>query len=125
MGHDLARRCSAAWDSALHRYRAMFPGKEFSAPFFIQYGPGNTQTVDGADKYLYSVSTDGYTYNGSYLRLARVPLDEVQRARDWQFYHGPVGGSDAALDEFADQRDARARRPSTGSASRPSSTCRA
>ena len=81
------------WDTAKHRYRAMFPGKQFSAPFFIQYGPGNTQTVDGADKYLYSVSTDGYTYNGSYLRLARVPLDKVQRARDWQFYHGPVGGS--------------------------------
>ena len=80
------------WDSSLHRYRAMFPGQEFSAPFFIQYGPGNTHTVDHGDKYLYSVSTDGYTYNGSYLRLARVPIHEVQNPRAWQFYAGPVGG---------------------------------
>ena len=52
----------------------MFPGQSFSAPFFIQYGPGNTQTVDGGDKYLYAVSNDGYAYNGNYLHLARVPL---------------------------------------------------
>jgi len=47
------------WEGTLGRYKAMFPGQSFSAPFFIQYGPGNTQTVDGADKYLYSVSNDG------------------------------------------------------------------
>lgn len=80
------------WDSAAHRYRAMFPGQGFT-PFFIQYGPGNTQTVDGGSKYLYAVSTDGYAYNGNFLRLARVPLTEVQNAKAWQFYHGPVGGN--------------------------------
>lgn len=82
-----------AWSNRLHRYRAMFPGHQFSAPFFIQYGPGNTHTVDGADRYLYAVSTNGYTYNGSYLRLARVPLNKIQRARAWQYYHGAVGGA--------------------------------
>jgi hypothetical protein len=71
----------------------MFPGQSFSAPFFIQYGPGNTQTADGADKYLYAVSTDGYAYDGNYLHLGRVPLNKVQRAGAWQFYHGSVGGS--------------------------------
>ena len=76
----------------LHRYKAMFPGQSFSAPFFIQYGPGNTQTVDGANKYLYAVSNDGYAYNGNYLHLARVPLNKVQTTSAWQFYHGTVGG---------------------------------
>ncbi len=81
------------WVAKVHRYRAMFPGNQFSAPFFIQYGPGNSHTVDGANRYLYSVSTDGYTYDGNYLHLARVPLNEVQQAKAWQFYHGRVGGS--------------------------------
>jgi hypothetical protein len=80
------------WNPTLHRYDAMFPGRTFSAPFFIQYGPGNTQTVDGADKYLYVVSTDGYVYNGSELYLARVPLDKIQTRSAWQFYDGAPGG---------------------------------
>ena len=80
------------YDGNLKRYRAMFPGQAFSAPFFIQYGPGNTQTVDGADKYLYAVSNDGYAYNGNSLRLARVPLTRIQQAGAWQYYHGAVGG---------------------------------
>ena len=55
------------------RYQAMFPDQQFSAPFFIQYGPGNTHTADGASKYVYAVSNDGYAYNGNWLHLARVP----------------------------------------------------
>jgi hypothetical protein len=80
-----------AWLPGRHRYRAMFRGRRFSAPFFVQYGPGNTHTVDGAGKYLYAVSTDGYTYNGSYLILGRVRLDKIQQARAWQYYHGGAG----------------------------------
>jgi hypothetical protein len=80
------------WSTRYRRYRAMFPGQSFSAPFFIQYGPGNTRTVDDADKYLYAVSNDGYAYNGNYLRRARVPLDKVQIGHAWRFYHGEVGG---------------------------------
>lgn len=81
------------YDKKRRNYKAMFTGQSFSAPFFIQYGPGNTQTVDHADKYLYAVSTDGYAYNGNYLRLARVPLNRVMDGRAWQFYHGAVGGA--------------------------------
>jgi hypothetical protein len=81
------------YDSTLNRYQAMFPGQSFSAPFFIQYGPGNTQTADGADKYLYAVSNDGFAYNGSYLHLGRVPLAKVQTAGAWEFYHGAIGGA--------------------------------
>jgi hypothetical protein len=87
--HDGA---APGWLRGRHHYRAMFPAS-FSAPFFIQYGPGNTQTVDGADKFLYAVSTDGYAYNGNYLHLARVPLNKIQQRRAWQYYHGSVGGA--------------------------------
>jgi hypothetical protein len=90
----MTRKHGAAppWDSTLHRYKAMFPGQHFSAPFFIQYGPGNTQTADGGGRYLYAVSTDGYAYNGNYLHLGRVPLNRIQDASAWEFYHGQVGG---------------------------------
>jgi hypothetical protein len=81
------------YERKLKRYQAMFPGQRFSAPFFIQYGPGNTQTVDGANKYLYAVSNDGYAYDGNYLHLARVPLNKIQLASAWRFYHGRVGGA--------------------------------
>lgn len=75
------------WNPKAGRYRAMFAGQHFSAPFFVQYGPGNTRTVDGADKFLYAVSNDGYAYDGNYLMLGRVPLNKVQRRGAWQFYH--------------------------------------
>jgi hypothetical protein len=65
----------------------MFDGQNFSAPFFIQYGPGNTHTVDHADKFLYAVSNDGYAYDGNHLLVGRVPLDKVQRRSAWRFHH--------------------------------------
>lgn len=80
------------WRPSLHRYQAMFPRQTFPAPFFIQYGRGNTNTVDGGDSYVYSVSTDGDAYNGSNLRLARVPVGQIQNGNAWQYYHGPIGG---------------------------------
>jgi hypothetical protein len=93
-GTTSATGAAPPWISKLNRYKAMFPGQAFAAPFFIQYGPGNTQTVDGGDKYLYAVSTgDSYSYNGSYLHLARVPLNKIQQPGAWQFYHGRVGGT--------------------------------
>jgi hypothetical protein len=91
-GRTSSDGAAPGWFAARHRYRAMLPAS-FSAPFFIQYGPGNTHTVDGANKYLYAVSTDGYAYNGNYLHLARVPLNRVQQGRAWQYYHGRVGGT--------------------------------
>lgn len=75
------------WNPKTKRYRAMFPGQRFSAPFFVQYGPGNSHTVDGANRFLYAVSNDGYAYDGNYLVLGRVPLNKVQRRGAWRFYH--------------------------------------
>ena len=91
-GTTSADGAAPPWNARLGRYRAMWPGTRFSAPFFIQYGPGNTHTVDGGGKYLYAVSTDGFAYNGNYLTLGRVPLDQVQTASAWEYYHGRVGG---------------------------------
>jgi hypothetical protein len=71
----------------------MFDGQKFSAPFFIQYGPGNSHTADHADKFLYAVSNDGYAYDGNYVLLGRVPLDKVQRRGAWRFYHARTGRS--------------------------------
>jgi hypothetical protein len=81
------------WNATSHHYQAMFPGRRFTVPFFIQYGPGNTHTADGANKYLYTVSTDGYAYNANFLQLARVPLNKILQRNAWQFYHGPIGGT--------------------------------
>lgn len=92
-GRTSANGAAPPWNSTLNRYRAMFPGQRFAAPFFIQYGPGNTQTVDRANRYLYAVSNDGYAYNGNYLHLGRVPLNKIQDASAWQFYHGRIGGA--------------------------------
>jgi hypothetical protein len=92
-GTSSASGAAPPWDGMRNRYKAMFPGQSFSAPFFVQYGPGNTQTADGASKYLYAVSNDGYAYNGNYLHLARVPLNKVQDATAWQYYHGKAGGA--------------------------------
>ena len=92
VGRHRRQRRGTRLGQQAQRYQAMFPGQSFSAPFFIQYGPGNTQTADGGDKYLYSVSNDGYAYNGNYLHLARVPLNKIQTASAWQYYHVASAG---------------------------------
>lgn len=92
-GTHSADGAAPPWLPGQNHYQAMFPGRSFSTPFFIQYAPGDRRTVDGGGKYLYAVSTDGYAYNGNYLHLARVPRDRVLQARAWRYYHGAVGGA--------------------------------
>ena len=58
-------------------------------------GRATPRRPTAADKYLYAVSNDGYTYNGNYLHLGRVPLNQVQNAKAWQYYHGSIGGNGA------------------------------
>lgn len=83
-------------DTATGHVKAMFPGSDFSAPFFIQYGQDDNpaSTADGGDKYVYAVSNDGFAYDGSYLYLGRVLRSEIGNlnAADWQFYTGQPGG---------------------------------
>jgi hypothetical protein len=64
----------------------MFPGSSFAAPYFIDYGR-QRPAVDGADRYVYAISNNGFWDNGDRLILARVPRDRIGRqdARDWEF----------------------------------------
>lgn len=83
-------------DPALGRVDAMFPGRSFAAPFFVQYGRDDDPAgaVDGADRYVYVVSNDSFAYDGNHLVLARVARDRIGAldAADWQYYTGSVGG---------------------------------
>lgn len=84
------------YDAALGRAQAMFPGSSFSTPVFINYGQDDDSatTADGADKYVYAISNDGFAYDGSYMILGRVLRSKIGdlNAADWQFYSGPPGG---------------------------------
>jgi hypothetical protein len=71
----------------------MFPGRIFSTPFFIQYGKDGKATRDGADQYVYAVSTDGIFGNGNWMTLGRVRRDRIAHLDpiDWEFVHGYDG----------------------------------
>jgi hypothetical protein len=77
-----------------------FPGASFGAPSFVKYGKDYNATVDGADKYVYAVSNNGYFANGDYLILGRVLRSAIGNLKDsdWQFYRGCIGadGTDDA-----------------------------
>jgi hypothetical protein len=66
----------------------MFPGTRFGAPYFVWYGKDGTADADGADRYVYAVSNNGYFENGDNYVLGRVPRAKLsqQSAHDWSFY---------------------------------------
>jgi hypothetical protein len=70
--------------------QAMFPGRLFANPFFVQYGKDGQGDRDGADQWVYAVSNDGCWNNGNFMILGRVRRDRIGRldARDWEFVHG-------------------------------------
>jgi hypothetical protein len=77
----------------------MFPGFEFGAPFFIQYGKDYIgQTVDNSADFLYAISNDGWWNNGSSMYLARVRLTDLPNlvGSDWSYYQGGDGMLDAS-----------------------------
>lgn len=78
------------WSAAPRLDRAMFPGRVFSTPFFVQYGKDGQGTRDGADQYIYAVSNDGTWNNGNWMTLGRVHRDHIARLdpNDWEFVHG-------------------------------------
>jgi hypothetical protein len=69
---------------------AMFPGRSFATPWFIDYGADVAQAPHGADDYVYALSTDGYWNNGNSMTLGRVPRERITRLdpADWQFTVG-------------------------------------
>ena len=69
--------------------QAMFPGRSFATPWFIDYGTGS---ADGSDEFVYALSTDGYWNNGNSMTLGRVRRDRITRldSADWEFAVGYV-----------------------------------
>jgi hypothetical protein len=78
------------WTPAPAYGAAMFPGRAFGAPFFVQYGRDGGGDGDGADAYVYAVSPDGVWDNGSSMILGRVLRGRIGSLDpgDWEFSHG-------------------------------------
>lgn len=76
----------------------MFPGQAFAAPYFIAYGRDGAAAVDGADRFVYATSNDGFFDNGDRVILGRVARERLAAfdAGDWSFYSGGDGSDDAS-----------------------------
>jgi len=77
------------WSATPQLEHAMFPGRTFSNPYFVQYGQNGAAGPDGSDRYVYAVSNDGDWNNGSWMTVGRVPRDRLSRLdpADWEFVH--------------------------------------
>jgi len=62
-------------------WHPMFPGWKFGGPSFVQFGRDNSDSVDA---YVYAISGDQWD-NGSQLRLGRVPQDQIQEVKAWEW----------------------------------------
>jgi hypothetical protein len=77
------------WSEAPKLGHAMFPGRVFSNPFFVQYGKDGKGSKDNSDDYVYAVSNDGTWNNGNWMTLGRVSKGLIERLDpgDWEFVH--------------------------------------
>lgn len=76
--------------------RPMWPGPSFGSPFFVHYGKnGGSVAKDGADRFVYAMSNNGFWNDGDrYIlgRAARTRLAELN-VSDWSFFTGGDGSS--------------------------------
>ena len=75
----------------------MWPGSRFGAPGFIHYGKnGGNVTQDGADRYVYAISNNGFWNGGDFFILGRVKRSDLPRlnAAEWSYFTGGNGGTD-------------------------------
>lgn len=80
-----------SWSAKPELGKAMFPGRVFSTPMFVDFGrDGAIPAKDGADRYVYAVSNDGCWNSGTWMALGRVPRDRMPRldSADWEFVQG-------------------------------------
>lgn len=73
----------------------MWPGTRFGAPGFIHYGKnGGSVTQDGADRFVYAISNNGFWNGGDNFILGRVARGKLPRlqASDWTYH---AGGQDS------------------------------
>lgn len=77
------------WTPAPQLDQAMFPGRLFANPCFVQYGRDG-QGTGADDTFVYAVSNDGTWNNGTAMVLGRVRRDRLGRLNpaDWDFVHG-------------------------------------
>jgi hypothetical protein len=78
--------------------RPMWPGSAFGAPFFVHYGQnGGRAARDGADRYVYASSTNGFWNDGDSYILGRVERSKLSalRSADWSYFGGGDGVRDA------------------------------
>ncbi len=74
----------------------MWPGPAFGAPFFVHYGKnGGAVDRDGADRYVYAVSTNGFWNDGDRYILGRILRTKLSNlnAGDWEYFLGADGAS--------------------------------
>ena len=85
--------------SAAENYqRPMWPGPRFGAPYFIHYGKnGGNVARDGANRYVYAVSNNGFWNGGDDDIVGRVERKRLPdlHAADWRYYAGGDGAEAA------------------------------
>jgi hypothetical protein len=66
----------------------MWPGRRFAAPYFIHYGKnGGNVSYDGADRYVYAISNNGFWNDGDDVIIGRVERKKLpnMNASDWTY----------------------------------------
>jgi hypothetical protein len=78
------------WSPTPKLGHAMFPGRVFSNPFFVQHGKDGHGMKAGTENFVYAVSNDGTWNNGNWMTLGRVSAGLIERLdpEDWEFVHG-------------------------------------
>ncbi len=77
----------------------MWPGTRFGAPGFFHYGKnGGHVAKNNADKFVYTISNNGFWNGGDDFILARVLRTDLTRlnAADWSYYVGGDGLADGS-----------------------------
>jgi len=83
----------------------MFPGAQFAAPYFINYGQdGKEALADQSDHYIYGLSNNGFWDNGDSVILGRVLRSKLPLlcGEDWQFFKQGDGSRDSNWSSHAE-----------------------
>ncbi len=94
--------------TAEENYHQPMFDRYFTTPYFIYYGQdGQAPAVDGAERYVYAISNNGFWCNGDHYILGRIERSKMSRLdpADWSYYKGGDGSSDSnwAFDPVAAQ----------------------
>ncbi len=85
--------------------RPMWLGGSFGAPFFVHYGRNGGQVEqDGASRYVYACSTNGFWNDGDALILGRVLRSQLSRlnSADWEYLSAPDGAATSSWSRSID-----------------------